>query len=412
MTPGTAPAGSHEASHPRRFPRRRVWLPLLALVAIAGTGAALVMNAPAGSPPVSARPDSASAASAAVAVPDKVIAYYFHTTLRCPSCRKIEAYSSTAIETGFADEIAEGRLEWRVINIEEKGNEHFVKDYQLYTKSLILSEERSGREVRWKNLAKVWELLGNEGDFVALRTEGDARLPGRTAMSEQLVAVGTAAWLGILTSISPCPLASNIAAVSFVGRSVGSPRRALAAGVTYALGRALTYVVVAVVVVSSILSIPGVSFFLQHRMNQVLGPLLVVIGLGLVGWLRLPVSTRNWTPGIGKKPGKTSVAGAGILGLVFALSFCPVSAGLFFGALIPLAINVDSRVVLPAVYGIGTGLPVVLFALLIAAGAHWVGRAFHVLATIEKAARPVTGVVFILAGLYLTAIHILGLELL
>jgi hypothetical protein len=167
MTPGTAPAGSHEASHSRRFPRRRVWLPLLALVAIAGTGAALVMNAPAGSPPVSARPDSVSAASAAAAVPDKVIAYYFHTTLRCPSCRKIEAYSSTAIETGFADEIAEGRLEWRVINIEEKGNEHFVKDYQLYTKSLILSEERSGREVRWKNLAKVWELLGNEGDFVA-----------------------------------------------------------------------------------------------------------------------------------------------------------------------------------------------------------------------------------------------------
>jgi hypothetical protein len=107
-----------------------------------------------------AAPDSAT-------VSRRVIAYYFHTTYRCSSCRKIEAYARTAIETGFAAEIAGGRLEWRVVNVETKGNEHFVKDYQLYTKSVVLSDQRSGREVRWKNLARVWELLGNEGAFVA-----------------------------------------------------------------------------------------------------------------------------------------------------------------------------------------------------------------------------------------------------
>ena len=230
-------------------------------------------------------------------------------------------------------------------------------------------------------------------------------------MSAELVGIGTAAWLGILTSISPCPLASNVAAVSFVGRDVGNPRRAALAGMAYALGRAVTYVLVAALVVSSVLSIPSVSMFLQHRMNQVLGPLLVLIGIGLLGWLRLPMPSWKLNLTTGAKTGRMGIAGAGALGLIFALSFCPVSAGLFFGALIPLAINADSRVLLPAVYGVGTGLPVVLFAVLLAVGAHWVGRAFHVLTAIDRAARPLTGGIFVLAGLYLTATHLFGLSL-
>ena len=100
-------------------------------------------------------------------VPDNgVVAYYFHTSYRCSSCRKIEAYSKLAIETAFAGDLAAGRLQFRPINIEENGNGHFVEDYKLYTKSLVLSDRRSGREVRWKNLNRVWELLGNEPAFV------------------------------------------------------------------------------------------------------------------------------------------------------------------------------------------------------------------------------------------------------
>jgi cytochrome c-type biogenesis protein len=231
-------------------------------------------------------------------------------------------------------------------------------------------------------------------------------------MSVDLIAVGTAAWLGILTSISPCPLASNIAAVSFVGRSVRNPRAAVAAGITYALGRTMTYVSVAVLVVSSVLSIPAVSLFLQHRMNQVLGPLLLLVGAGLLGWLRLPLPSFNWPRSIASDRRDVNIAGAGVLGLVFALSFCPVSAGLFFGALIPLAISHGSRVLLPFTYGIGTGLPVLIFAILIATSAHWVGRAFDILSTIEKWARRVTGGVFVLCGIYLTATHLLRIELL
>lgn len=233
-------------------------------------------------------------------------------------------------------------------------------------------------------------------------------------MTALVVAIGTALWLGILTSISPCPLASNIAAISFVGRSVGSPRRVLLAGVLYSLGRALTYVLVGVLVVSSLLSLPAVSFFLQKRMNQVLGPLLIVIGIGVLGalgWLRVPLPSWSIGDALKQRTARAGSIGACFLGALFALSFCPVSAGLFFGALIPLSVNAHSRVLLPAVYGIGTGLPVLAFAVLLVLGVQGIGRTFSVMTKIERAARPITGAVFVLAGLYLTAIHIFGVNL-
>jgi cytochrome c-type biogenesis protein len=224
-------------------------------------------------------------------------------------------------------------------------------------------------------------------------------------MTEMVAAAGTALWLGVLTSISPCPLASNVAAISFVGRHVGDPRRAVLSGFAYTAGRAFTYVLLGILIVSSILAIPGLSFFLQTRMNQLLGPLLIVIGIGMTGWLRLPGP--SWNRGRGN-PGRAprgGLLGAGMLGMLFALSFCPVSAGLFFGALIPLAIDADSRWFLPALYGVGTGIPVIVFAFLFVLGAHWVGRAFSILTMIEKYARPITAGIFIIAGLYLTATH-------
>lgn len=227
-------------------------------------------------------------------------------------------------------------------------------------------------------------------------------------MTAILGGLASALWLGILTSISPCPLASNIAAVSFVGKGLANPRRVLVAGLAYTLGRALTYVIVGALVVASILSIPSVSFFLQRRMNQVLGPLLILVGVMLLGWIPIRLSAPGWSEGLQRRAGNAGVLGAGALGMLFALSFCPVSAGLFFGGLIPLAVGARSSVLLPAVYGVGTGLPVVVFAVLLAVGAHWVGKAFHVLTRIEKAARPATGVIFILAGLYLSATHLLG----
>jgi hypothetical protein len=170
----------------------------------------------------------------------------------------------------------------------------------------------------------------------------------------------------------------------------------------------LTYVVVGSLVVTSILSIPSVSFFLQERMNQFLGPLLVLIGVGILGWIPVRWPSTGFSDHLKSRVAGRGLLGAGVLGVLFALSFCPVSAGLFFGGLIPLATSADSRVVLPAVYGLGTGLPVVVFAVLIALGARGVARAFDALTGFERVARIATGIIFLCAGGYLILTHLLG----
>jgi len=97
---------------------------------------------------------------------NRVIVYYFHTTYRCTSCRNIEAYTYEAINGAFADQLKDGRLAWKVVNIEQKGNEHFAKDYQLYTKSVILARETHGTTKEWKNLSRIWELLHDKPAFL------------------------------------------------------------------------------------------------------------------------------------------------------------------------------------------------------------------------------------------------------
>ncbi|MEI8348951.1 MAG: nitrophenyl compound nitroreductase subunit ArsF family protein [Candidatus Omnitrophota bacterium] len=95
-----------------------------------------------------------------------VYAYYFHGTMRCPTCHKLEQYSREAIENSFKAEIASGKLQFKTVNVDEKANEHFVGDYQLYTKSLILSLVQDGKEKKWKNLDKIWEYVGNKQKFI------------------------------------------------------------------------------------------------------------------------------------------------------------------------------------------------------------------------------------------------------
>ncbi len=94
-----------------------------------------------------------------------VTAYYFHGTFRCPTCHKLEAYAKEAIENHFKDDLASGKLAFKIVNIESKGNEHYVNDYQLYTKSIVLSLTKDGREIRSKNLDKIWEYVGNKDRY-------------------------------------------------------------------------------------------------------------------------------------------------------------------------------------------------------------------------------------------------------
>jgi len=219
-------------------------------------------------------------------------------------------------------------------------------------------------------------------------------------MTEIFIGFALALWLGILTSISPCPLASNVAAISFLSRKIAHPGLVFISGLAYTLGRMVSYAILGWIIISSLLSVPQVAQFLQKYMGKALGPLLIITGLILLEVITIRL------PGVAlsqKHHNKLVEAGAGgafLLGFIFALAFCPISAALFFGSLIPLALNHKIGVLLPFIYGIGTGLPVLVFAVAIALGLTSLSRWFHRITRFEYYTRKITGVVFIIVGLY------------
>ena len=179
----------------------------------------------------------------------------------------------------------------------------------------------------------------------------------------------------------PVSLATNVAAISFLGRSVDSPRRVLGGGLLYTAGRVVAYVALGFVFVMGLLSMPETSRFLQRYMNRILGPVLIVVGVFLLEVFRLNVpGPGKASEKLGQRLASKGMWGAVPLGALFALSFCPVSAALFFGSLVPLALKFDSPLLYPSLYGAGTALPVVVFAFLVSFGARFVGTAFNRLA--------------------------------
>jgi cytochrome c-type biogenesis protein len=229
-------------------------------------------------------------------------------------------------------------------------------------------------------------------------------------MAGLLAGAVSALYLGILTSISPCPLTTNIAAISYVGRRLESPRQVFLTGLCYTLGRTITYVALAVLIVRSVLSMPFISHFLEKYMNRALGPVLILVGMSLLGLLSFSQPGTGMGERMQKRIASYGIWGAGLLGIMFASSFCPTSAALFFGSLIPLAITYHSSFALPTAYGIGTALPVLIFAVLIALGARRVGTVFNKLAVIDLWARRITGIAFVVVGILYALTYIFGIS--
>jgi cytochrome c-type biogenesis protein len=169
--------------------------------------------------------------------------------------------------------------------------------------------------------------------------------------------------------------------------------------------------VLAALLIASIFAIPDLAFWLSTYMNQFLGPILIGVGIVLLGLLRLKFVTSCVSDKSGENLGRFGLWGAGLLGILFALSFCPVSAALFFGSLLPLAVKHSSSVVLPSAFGAGTGVPVFFFAVLIALGTQGVSKAFKKLVQFEKWARRVTGAIFVIVGVRYCLIYIFEVPL-
>jgi cytochrome c biogenesis protein CcdA len=240
-------------------------------------------------------------------------------------------------------------------------------------------------------------------------------------MVAYMLYAGAALYLGVLTSISPCPLATNIAAISYVGRKVGDSRWVMAAGLLYTLGRCLLYLSLAVLLATTAMSVPAVSLFLQRYMHLVLGPIFLLLGMFLVGLITFSGGGAMMSEGMQKRIDAMGIWGALLLGVLFAVAFCPTSAAWFFGLValilgskagaitavmakigisLPEASLPGGTVVLPLIYGIGTALPVLLVAFLLAYSAKSVGKTYNMLSKVEWWARQITGWIFLFAGVF------------
>ena len=173
-----------------------------------------------------------------------------------------------------------------------------------------------------------------------------------------------ALWLGLLTSISPCPLATNIAAVAYLARR-GSSRTGLAGSCgAYIAGRMTSYIVLALVLAAGVFSAPELAAFLRVKVAGLIGPGLIVLGMLVAGWLSFGVPGFGGLNALGTQLAARGVMGEFLMGVVFALAFCPVSAALFFGGLMPAVIQSGAGAGLPLAYGVGTALPVIAAAVI------------------------------------------------
>jgi cytochrome c-type biogenesis protein len=225
-------------------------------------------------------------------------------------------------------------------------------------------------------------------------------------MESNVIAVSSAIWFGILTSVSPCPLATNIAATSYIGKQIRRSYGALIAGFFYTIGRAAAYTGISIVIISGLLSIPEISFFLQDHMNKILGPLLIISGLFILEVVSMHFRGFTVSQNFQKRLGSGSILGACVLGFIFALSFCPISAALFFGSVIPLSLKYESKLLLPFLYGVGTALPVLFIAAALSYASRFAAIFLNNLSVAELWLRRMTGSLFLIVGIYFSMKYI------
>jgi cytochrome c-type biogenesis protein len=221
----------------------------------------------------------------------------------------------------------------------------------------------------------------------------------RSILENSQYAFLTAFILGLMTAISPCPLATNISAIGFISRDLADRRKVFLNGLVYTLGRIISYTGLAIIIYLGASKMDVAKIF-QGWGEKLLGPLLILIGLLMLDIVKInfPGFSRL-TDKIGEKS-KGSYWSALLLGMIFALAFCPYSGVLYFVMLIPISIASASGLYLPAVFAVATGLPVIIFAWLLAYAVGNVGKVYDRIRTFERWFRRVVAVLFIGTGIY------------
>lgn len=209
----------------------------------------------------------------------------------------------------------------------------------------------------------------------------------------------TAFLLGLMTAISPCPLATNITAIGYISKDIENSNRVFFNGLFYTLGRAITYTSLALIIFLGADQLKFSGFFQKYG-EKFIGPLLVIIGLIMLNVIKINFSgSGNFASGMQKKT-KWSYSDAILLGLVFALAFCPYSGVLYFGMLIPMTVKSASGLYLPLVFAVATGIPVIILSWVLAYAVSGVGTIYNSIRIFELWFRRIIAVLFITVGIY------------
>lgn len=221
-------------------------------------------------------------------------------------------------------------------------------------------------------------------------------------MSTGNIPILAAFFIGLMAAISPCPLAANITAIAYIsGRT--NKKNVMLIGIIYTLGRMFTYILLAALIVWFGLNVQATSLILQKYGDKLLGPFLIILGLILLNIIKIKLfKTSEKFSRFKERLANNGVFGSFLLGAVLALAFCPFSAVLFFGMLIPLALASGDGIIIPGVFAIATGLPVIIFSLLLVYSANTVGTMMKGVKRIEEIIRKSAAVIIIAIGIYYT----------
>ena len=209
----------------------------------------------------------------------------------------------------------------------------------------------------------------------------------------------TALLLGLMTAISPCPLATNITAIGFISKDIENRNRVFFNGLFYTLGRAITYTGLALIIFLGVDQLKFSGFF-QRYGEKFIGPLLIIIGFFMLDLIKIKFPGFNRLTSRLQNKKKWGYTDAVLLGLVFALAFCPYSGVLYFGMLVPLTVASPSGLYLPVVFAIATGIPVIILAWVLAYAVSGIGGLYNKIKTFELWFRRIIAVLFISIGIY------------
>jgi len=229
------------------------------------------------------------------------------------------------------------------------------------------------------------------------------------AMGTSNIPIIAAFFIGLMTAISPCPLATNITAIAYASKRIDNSKHTLLVGFLYTLGRMFTYVLIASAIVWIGINTQSIALFLQKYGAKLLGPLLIIIGVIMLDVIKLKfLKGSDKLNKLKEKLANKGVLGSFLLGVIFALAFCPFSAVLFFGMLIPIALKAGDGLIIPSIFAFATGLPVIIFSFILVFSISRLSGVMNKVQIFEKWTRKIASIIFICVGIYYSAIIYLG----